>query len=229
MNRAKLILWAAFGAAGMVAMSPVNASAPGPMALPQANPQDVHELFVHVRSVVGVIIGLSIGRLLQGLAGIIEHPREQKLWWVHLGWVLWAMIFVISFWWWEFHLSKVTDWTIWKYFFLFSYAGLYFLLCTILFPASLKDYSGYQEYLISRRHWFFGFIAVIAIFDLGDGLMKGSGYVHALGIGYPIHIALLLALTAAGALARRPALHGIILVIALVELLGWTVLTYDHL
>lgn len=199
------------------------------MALSDIDPNNVHELFTHVRAVIGVILGLSIGRLLQGVAGIIEHPKAQKLWWVHLGWALWAIIFVICFWWWEFHLSQIRDWTIGKYFFLFSYAGLYFLVCSILFPSSLEGYSGYQDYLISRRGWFFGFIAAIAIFDLGDGLLKGGSYVTSLGPRYAVHIGFLLALAIAGAFARRPAAHAVILALALVELLSWSFHAYDRL
>ena len=196
---------------------------------PPVAPGSVHDLFTHVRSVIGVILGLSIGRLLQGVAGIIEHPRAQKLWWVHLGWMLWALNFVISFWWWEFHLGQIRDWTLGKYFFLFGYAGLYFLLCSILFPSSLEGYSGYQDYLISRRRWFFGFIAMIAIFDLGDGLLKGSDYIASLGPRYAVHISVVLMLAAIGAMARRPAVHAIVLILALVELLSWSFSAYDRL
>ena len=188
-----------------------------------------HELFAHIRSVIGVILGLSVGRLLQGVANIIEHPRARKLWWVHLGWVAWALIFVTCFWWWEFHLFQVRDWTIWKYFFLFLYSGLYFLICTILFPASMEEYGGYQDYLIARRHAFFGFIAAIAILDVGDGLLKGIPYVQALGISYLVHTLLLLGLATAGMLARRPAAHAVILLCALAELLIWMLSAYDRL
>lgn len=199
------------------------------MQSPAADPATVHELFTHVRSVVGVIVGLAIGRLLQGVAGIMEYPRPHKVWWVHLGWVAWAVIFVISFWWWEFHLSKITNWTLGKYFFLFGYAGLYFLVCTVLFPTKLKEHIGYQEYLLSRRHWFFGLIALIAIFDLGDALIKGVDYLRLLGPWYFIHLAFILTVAAGGALARRPVAHGVIVSLALIELLGWSFTTYNHL
>lgn len=33
------------------------------------------ELFQHVRILVGVILGLSVGKLLQGLAQFVEHPN----------------------------------------------------------------------------------------------------------------------------------------------------------
>lgn len=195
----------------------------------EAGPDNVHELFTHVRSVIGVILGLSIGRLLLGIVTIIERPGERKLWWVHLGWAAWALIFVVSFWWWEFHLTQITDWTIWKYFFLFVYAGLYFMICAILFPSSLHGDSGYRDYLLARRHWFFGFIAALAIFDLGDALLKGGDYLAALGAPYAAHILFLLAIAAAGALSRRPAIHAVILVLAIIELLAWSFTAYDRL
>ncbi len=199
------------------------------MATAVTDPETVHELFTHVRSVIGVILGLSIGRLLGGVAQLIEHPRTRKIWWVHLGWVLWAIIFVISFWWWEFHLIQIRHWTLGKYFFLFAYTGLYFILCSILFPTSFEGHEGYKSYLISRRYWFFSFMALIAISDLGDGLLKGVDYVASLGPRYIIHLSMMLTLSLAGALSRRPAIHAAVLILALIELLNWSFAAYDQL
>ena len=50
------------------------------------------ELFLHVRVLIGVILGLSVTRLLNGLARFAEHPRLPIAWWVHVGWVLWALL-----------------------------------------------------------------------------------------------------------------------------------------
>lgn len=188
-----------------------------------------HELFVHVRSVIGVLLGLSIGRLLQGIATLIEHPRQQKIWWVHLGWVAWALLLVISFWWWEYHLSLITDWTILKYIFLFAYAGLYFLMCSILFPSSMEDYSGYQDYFLSRRCWFFGFLIAITLFDLVDTVLKGSAYAMIQGVGYLLHAALLLFIAIAGIVASKPSTQATILSIALITQVLWTFHAYDRL
>ena len=33
-----------------------------------------HEIFTHVRIVMGMVIGLGITRMLAGIAGFIQHP-----------------------------------------------------------------------------------------------------------------------------------------------------------
>ncbi len=35
-----------------------------------------------------------------------------------------------------------------------------FLLCALLFPDSMHDYQGYEDYFLSKRAWFFGLLAV---------------------------------------------------------------------
>ncbi len=44
-------------------------------------------LFLHIRVVMGIILGLSITTVLKGLAQIIEHPQRRGCSALHLGWV----------------------------------------------------------------------------------------------------------------------------------------------
>jgi hypothetical protein len=46
------------------------------------------EIFLHVRVMIGVIVGLSIARLLTGIARFIQHPKQNRVYFIHLGWVL---------------------------------------------------------------------------------------------------------------------------------------------
>ena len=199
----------------------VSAAAPDPAL--------VHDLFFHVRIVIGVVLGLAIARLLQGLATLIEHPGRIRLWWVHLGWAAWAMLFVTGFWWAEFELSRVADWTVIKFLFLLLYSSLYFLVCTILFPVGPPDEAGFQHYFISRRYWFFGFIAGIALLDIGDTLLKGAAHLAALGAGYVIYIAGLIAIAAAGVICRSARGHAVILMLALLLQIAWLIHGYYRL
>lgn len=41
--------------------------------------------FEYVIVLRGVVIGLALTHLLQGVAKIIEHPGRARVWWVHLG------------------------------------------------------------------------------------------------------------------------------------------------
>jgi hypothetical protein len=118
----------------------------------------------------------------------VQHPRRQLVSILHLGWAASLLLWVIHFWWWEFRLSMVQKWTFESYFFVILYTILYYFLCTLLFPTDLMDYSGYEEYFISRRKWFFGFLAATFVADVIDTELKGAAYVHSFGIEYPIRI-----------------------------------------
>ena len=146
------------------------------------------DLYTHVRVVISIIVGLCITTLLGGFARFVQHPRRERVSILHLGWASSLLLWIIHFWWWEFRLSMVQQWTFANYFFVILYAILFFFLCTLLFPSDLKDYAGYEDYFLSRRKWFFGFLAATFLADVIDTSLKGSAYLHSFGVEYPIRI-----------------------------------------
>ena len=151
-------------------------------------PQSSPDLLPHIRVVVSIIVGLCITTLLNGFARFVQHPRRAKVSLLHLGWAFSLLLAVIHFWWWEFRLSLVPQLTFPIYFFVTVYAILFYSLCTLLFPSDLLDYSGYEDYFLSRRKWFFGLLAATFVADVIDTSLKGSTYLHSFGIEYPIRI-----------------------------------------
>ena len=117
------------------------------MIAPASNP----DLYPHVRVVISIIVGLCITTLLSGFARFVQHPRRERVSILYLGWAISLLLWIIHFWWWEFRLSMVPQWTFANYFFVILYAILFYFLCTLLFPSDLKDYSGYEDYFLSRR------------------------------------------------------------------------------
>jgi len=126
------------------------------------------DLYLHVRVLIGIILGLSVARLIGGVAGFIQHPARHQLSLLHLGWVAWALLNVITFWWWEFSLSLIPRWNFGLYFFVVIYSSMYFFLSVLLFPVEVSEYAGYQDYFLSRRVWFFGCVALTALLDVVD-------------------------------------------------------------
>jgi hypothetical protein len=114
------------------------------------DPQGLHDQFFHVRVVIGLVAGLGITRLLSGLARFVQHPSRQQIYPVHLGWVCYILIAVMNFWWFEFGLGHVTEWTFPLYVFVIGYASLYFFISTLLFPDRMDDYAGFADYFHSR-------------------------------------------------------------------------------
>src|ERR1700733_6693827 len=113
------------------------------------------ETFAHIKTVIGIILGLSMTQLLKGVIKIVEHPKKYKPYWVHLLWALYIFFVVIHFWWWEVHLNDIKNWDFALYFFIIVYIMMYYFVCTLLFPEQLVDYEGYEDYFYSRRNWFF--------------------------------------------------------------------------
>jgi hypothetical protein len=165
------------------------------------------DLYQHVRVVISIIVGLCITTLLSGFSKFVQHPRRDKVSLLHLGWATALLLSVIHFWWWEFRLMLVQQWTFAIYFFVILFAILFFSLCTLIFPSDLRDYSGFEEYFISRRKWFFGLLAATFIADIIDTNLKGPAYLHSLGIQYPIRIAVGLTVCIIGWFTRNRRVH----------------------
>ena len=140
----------------------------------------------HVRIIIGMILGLCVSRILMGIGRYIQHPGKLVVYPVHLAWVGFILLSVVHFWWLEFNLRIITVWTFEKYLFVLFYAGLYFLISTLLFPDSIDEYNGYRDYFMSRRKWFFGLLIVLCITDMIDTLLKGWSHYELYGPEYPI-------------------------------------------
>ena len=146
------------------------------------------EAFTHVRIIIGIVLGLSVSRLLAGLARFVQLPREQIIFPVHLAWMCFLLVSIVHFWWFEFGLRTIQIWTIEKYFLVILYAAFYFLLCTLLFPDNLNKYTDYRYYFMSRRAWFFCLFAALHVVDVFDTMIKGTAHLEFYGVEYPLQI-----------------------------------------
>ena len=182
-----------------------------------ANP----DIYVHVRIVVGIVLGLSISRLLTGLARFIQHPLRNQVYPIHLAWVFFLLISVVHFWWFEFQLITLRVWTFEMYIFVISYAGLFFMTCTLLFPDDMDEYSGYREYLMSRRKWFFGLLGIIFLVDVVDAYLKGVEHVQSFGIEYPIRTAVFVGVCVVAMVTTDQRFHALFAVASLLYQLSW--------
>jgi hypothetical protein len=154
------------------------------------------ELFPHLRIVMGMVIGLGITRLLAGVAGFIQHPGRAKVYSVHLLWVASLLLEFIEFWWWQFKLFEVSDWSFMTFVFIISYSIVLYLVAALLFPDNVAEYDGYEGFFMSRRKWFFSLYASTFVFDLFDSMLKGDVYFSRFSLEYVFEIPLGIALCA---------------------------------
>jgi hypothetical protein len=187
------------------------------------------EVYVYIRTVMSIVISLSLARLLTGLAGFVQAPGKHKVYWVQLGWVLSMFLFIIHFWWWEYRLGSLAVINFGVYLFLICFCCLFFFLCVVLFPTSVEDYGGYEEYFISRRRWFFGLLAVTYAVDLIDTVLKGHTYFHSLGWEYPIRNVVYILLCIAAAITANRRFQTAFVTIGLIYQISWIFRLYDVL
>jgi hypothetical protein len=116
------------------------------------------QMFEYIIVLISIVIGLALTHLMQGIAGLIQHPGRTRIWWVHLVWVAYMAVSTIFWWWWQFNLQKVVTWTFWIYFFVLCYAFLIYIICVLLFPDDLEEYDNFKDYFLARRRWFFGLL-----------------------------------------------------------------------
>lgn len=189
----------------------------------------VYDLFVHVRIVIGMVLGLSITRLLSGFARIVQHPGRERVYWVHLGWALSILLFVINFWWWEFRLSGLGRLDFELFVFVLFYASLFYFLCALLFPDDMRDYAGFEDYFMSRRRWFFGILALIYLVDMADTLLKGRAHFASFGLEYPLQTAVHVGLCLVAMAVASRAFHAGFVTASLVYEISWILRRFDTL
>lgn len=187
------------------------------------------EYFGHVRTILAMVLGLSLARLVNGLTRFVQHPGTIKVYPVHLGWVIFLFITIVHFWWYEFHLSLVRVWTFPLYGFLIFYTMVFAALTALLFPDQMTDYKGFEDYFEQRKRWFFGLLAVATILDVGDTLMKGPDYLRSLGIEYAIRQAAFVVLSIAAMLITDRRTQLALVLAAIVYQVSWIVRLYDIL
>lgn len=193
------------------------------------DPSSTATLYVHVRILLGMIVGLGLTHLLRHLARIVERPKARRVYWVHLTWALFMFFYMLHFWWWEFRLTHQPHWDFNLYFYVTVYALLLYLLCTLIFPESVDSYQDYRDYFYTRRGWFFSLLAIMFLVDIGDTAIKGSQYLHQLGVEYWLRNAVYTVACIGAIATRSPIYHGTFAVGALLYELSWIVRRYEVL
>ncbi len=173
------------------------------------------DIFVHIRIVLGVVIGLGFTRLLSGLARIVQDRRQGQVYVVHLGWMGSMLLALALFWWFEIRLYQVEVWAFGTYVLLLLFAITFFLQCAILCPDNLQGYRNYEDYFHAQRGWFFGLLAANSVLDIADTLIKGERHFSALQQEYLIRTPAVLLLCLVGALSASRHLHALLVIAVL--------------
>jgi hypothetical protein len=187
---------------------------------------NVPDIFVHVRVLVGIVIGLGLTRVLTGIARFMQHPKQKPLYVTHLLWLGVVLLSAIHFWWFELGLARIQPWPFELFIFVVIYAFLFYLMATLLIPDDIDEYANWEDYFLSRRGWFFALLAATVPVDLVDTLVKGPAYFHSLGIEYPLRLGTVLVLCAVGTWTRNRVFHLAFAALYFLYLMAWILRLY---
>ena len=137
--------------------------------------------FEYVMVLVSIVIGLAITHILTAISAGVHrlrgHGEPLKLDAVYLLWVGYVLMWLVSFWWYEFNFqARIAEWTFSVYLFVISFAIVLFLLATILVPNQLEGVGDSYRYFMEGRRWFFGVAILGMVLDVFDTLLKGTDY-----------------------------------------------------
>lgn len=137
--------------------------------------------FEYVMVLVSIVIALAIAHLLTALSECVRRIRGKgepiKLDAVFLLWVGFVLIWLVSFWWWEFKFQEVVaEWSFGLYLFVIGYAIGLFMLAEILVPNRMQGVTDTYADFRDGRKWFFGTLIAVQAIDVVDTFLKGTDW-----------------------------------------------------
>jgi len=139
------------------------------------------DAFEYVMVLVSIVIGLAITHVLNALASAVHrlrgHGAPLSLEAVYLLWVGTVLVWLVSFWWFEFKFQEIeTSWSFGLYLFIITYAVALFLFATVLVPSRLAGVEDSYAYFMDVRKWFFCGLLVLVGLDTVDSFLKGTDW-----------------------------------------------------
>lgn len=185
------------------------------------------DTFGHDKVIISMVLSLGITHLLKGVAKVIGNHQKPPIYWIHLLWVLYTLILLIGFWWWEYRLNTIKEWHFGSYLFIIFYITCFYMLCIILMPDDISKYASYKDYYYDRGRYYFLLLALVFLVDLGDTLLKGGEYFSGLGTEYPFRIAAHFVLSLVAFRTRKEWLHAALALAFIVYEISWITRTYS--
>lgn len=183
--------------------------------------QEIEATYFHVRVLIGMVVGLSIGNLLRGVARVISDEKHRPIYWVQMAWALFMLGAILHFWWFEIRFDLLPRFTFPIFAFWVCYVLQLFFLTALLLPESVGEHQTNREYFLARRHWFFGFLALFYVLDFAESWLKGAAYLQALGPMYPVRNLVYVGGCLLAIWTRSPLFQGVFAVAALAYQLLW--------
>jgi hypothetical protein len=130
------------------------------------------EVPIYVQLISGTILGVALANLLGGAAKFIQQPKTHQFNILHGLWIVFILGAILVFWWQEGLTFANVQWTFPLYLFQTAYCATFLFMTAMLLPESIDGYDNHYDYLVGRRHWFYGSLILSYVLGIGNELVK---------------------------------------------------------
>ena len=134
--------------------------------------EQTSEIPIYVQLISGTILGVALANLLSGAAKFIQQPKTHQFNILHGLWIVFILGAILIFWWQEGLNFAHVQWTYPLYVFQVTYCATFLFMTAMLLPESIDGYDNHYEYLVGRRHWFYGSLILSYLLGIGNELVK---------------------------------------------------------
>ena len=118
--------------------------------------------FEYVIVLISIILGLGITQIVSGVADLIHHSKQVKLYWPHLLWLILVFFLHVQEWWQIYQLKTYEAWHLPVFLFVILYPIVLFILARILFPTLSGSFVNLKEFYFNNFRKFFSFIVILS-------------------------------------------------------------------
>lgn len=172
--------------------------------------------FEFISIILSIVVGLTITRVLGGLASLVEHRSQLKMNWLSIGWAITVMLWSVAFW-----LGTINDtrplesWTVGSFGILLSMAVVLYFLAAIVLPSRIHPGADLVTHFETVRRPFFLMFALWVILTTVSVLIWGVENLMRSGPPFWIGQSASLGIALLGLFTPHRLVHAFILVVSL--------------
>jgi hypothetical protein len=174
-------------------------------------------LFEYIAIAFSLVYSIALVRLLGGLPDAI---RPGRMYWVHLVFVVTALLYVINAFWAFWSYSSVA-WTYPSYITALLTPTIQYFLAAILIPVEPDEVSSWRDHYFSVRRLFFAALCALGL----AGLLSNT-VLLSMPLQHPARWGQIgiVAIGVAGVASSNPRVHAVLAVASLIAVVGFGVI-----
>lgn len=133
------------------------------------------EYFVHIRIITGMIISLSMSRVLLALVHYVQFPKKYIFSAFHFCWLIIYSLYIID-WWWDVLTTRETiTFSYASYLLSILYSFSFYFGVALITPTELPPKMKFDQYFMNIKGWFYGIFITSLVIDLLESrLLNGQ-------------------------------------------------------